>query len=132
MKIALMMTAATLMTAGTAMAQGAAQSDQTTQTYIDNAFGRIDSNGDGSISKAEFQAFTQERLTRQKAAFDEAFNSADKNRDGKISKEESAAANPQLAANFDKIDSNGDGFVTADEIRDAVRRVQQGGQPASK
>ena len=124
MRIALVVAAATLMTAGTAMAQEAATPDQPTQTYIDNAFSRIDANGDGSISKDEFQTFTLARLARQKAAFDEAFNKADANGDGKISKQESAAANPQLAANFDAIDGNGDGFVTADEIRAAVRRVQ--------
>ncbi|HEY4545765.1 MAG TPA: EF-hand domain-containing protein [Pedomonas sp.] len=124
MKIALIAIAVTLMTTSLAMAQQPASSDQAAQAYIDTAFGRIDTNSDGSISKEEFKAFTLARLSQQKAAFEGAFNKADTNKDGKISKEEAAAANPQLAANFTKIDGNSDGFVTADEIRAAVMRAQ--------
>ncbi len=133
MKLALIAVAATLMTSGAAFAQQAAPSGQVgqaAQAYVDAAFGQIDANKDGSISKEEFKSFTLSRLAQQQAAFQGAFAKADANKDGKLSKEEAAAVNPQFASNFPKLDGNADGFVTIDEIRAAARRAA--GQPASK
>ena len=124
MKIAVIAVAVSFMTTGMAMAQQPAAADPQAQAYIDAAFNQMDANGNGSISKDEFKAFTLSRLAQQKAAFDGAFNRADANKDGKISKQEAASANPQLAANFAKVDTDGDGFITAEDIRSAVRRVQ--------
>lgn len=123
MKITLIAIAVSMTTASLAMAQQPAAADQSAQAYIDSAFSRMDTNADGSISKEEFKTFTLARLSQQKAAFDEAFNAADANKDGKIGKDE-AAANPQLAANFARIDTDGDGFISADDIRAAVRSAQ--------
>lgn len=126
-KIALIAFAATALAGGAALAQQKAGSaDQTVQSYADAVFAEIDTNKDGSISKAEFRAFTQAGLARQQAAFNDAFAKADTNKDGKISKAEAAAVNPQLAANFAKIDVDNDGFLTVEKIRTAARRAQAG------
>lgn len=125
-KIALIAVAATVFSGGAALAQQAPSADQAAQSYVDAVFAEIDTNKDGSISKAEFKAFTMARVAKQQAAFNDAFAKADANKDGKISKAEAAAANPQLAENFAKIDGNSDGFLTAEEIREAVRRAQAG------
>lgn len=130
MKFALIAVAATLMTSGAALAQQAATPEQAAQAYVDAAFGQIDANKDGSISKEEFKSFTLMRLAQQQAAFQGAFSKADANKDGKLSKEEAAAVNPQFASNFSKLDGNADGFVTVDEIRAAAKRAA--GQAAAK
>lgn len=43
------------------------------------------------------------------------FAAADTNGDGKLSKEEALLANPKLGDHFDKIDADGDGFITIAE-----------------
>ena len=46
----------------------------------------------------------------------------DTDRDGRISRAE-AAAHPRLAENFDRIDTNGDGFLTKEEMT-AARKAR--------
>lgn len=47
----------------------------------------------------------------------ERLKAADKNGDGKISREEANASLPRIAAHFDEIDTNKDGFITKEEMR---------------
>lgn len=49
-----------------------------------------------------------------------AFTKADKNADGKLSREE-AAALPAVAANFDKVDADKDGMISAAEFGKAMK-----------
>lgn len=53
-------------------------------------FGRIDSDGDGFVSKDEFKAFRakKEGIDIKKIKYDYFFNKLDKDKDGKLSKEE--------------------------------------------
>jgi len=44
------------------------------------------------------------------------FAKADKNNDGKLTKDECAAGMPRIYRGFDKIDSEGRGYITLDEI----------------
>jgi len=48
---------------------------------------------------------------------DEKFAAADVNRDGKLTLEEAKAGMPRVAKNFDKIDADKKGYVTADQIK---------------
>jgi hypothetical protein len=52
---------------------------------------------------------------------DEKFAAADKNHDGKLTLAEAQAGMPKVAANFDKIDAQGLGYVTLDQIKAADR-----------
>lgn len=60
-------------------------------------------------------AYAQESRTDRE--IDERFATADKNRDGKLTLEEAKAGMPRVAANFQRIDTQKKGYVTAAEIK---------------
>lgn len=78
-------------------------------------FDTLDANKDGALSKDEMKAAHDKIKARRMAR-------NDTDRDGRISRAE-AAAHPRLAESFDRIDSNGDGFVTKDEMM-AARKTR--------
>jgi Ca2+-binding EF-hand superfamily protein len=87
----------------------------------DDAFKRIDANGDGSMSAAELAA-ADVGVARRK--LDAQFGKLDTNKDGQLSKAEFLAASPQPAAlvpgmskTIAALDKNKDGKVTPDEFR---------------
>lgn len=53
------------------------------------------------------------------------FKTADANKDGKLSKAEAKAKMPRIYNNFDRIDTDKDGFVTLDQIKAAVSAAQR-------
>lgn len=122
---------------------------QSSASVQGNMFKNADTNGDGSISKAEFDDYYAKRnaehfkamdtnkdgtLTPDEmqsghknmrkridgtAHLDKRFNAADANHDGGLDKEE-ANAMPMLKNYFDKVDANKDGKVTRQEYLDAM------------
>lgn len=82
---------------------------------ISKNFDAIDANHDGYITFDELQAYMQSHRGHHGHG---GLKALDKDGDGKISREEAAAA-PRLAENFDKIDTNHDGFLTRDELQAA-------------
>jgi hypothetical protein len=66
----------------------------------------------------------------QRAGGMERLRAADTNGDGMISKQE-AAALPRIAKDFDAIDANHDGQLTAEELH-AFRKANRGGHGAKK
>lgn len=112
-------------------------------------FSRLDTNGDGVISKAEFDAFNAEHFKNLdtnkdgnispdelRAAqnqvppnqgmhsdgtthLDQRFYAADVNHDGGLDREE-AVNMPMLSKYFDEVDTNKDGKVTRQEYFDAM------------
>jgi collagen type III alpha len=123
-------------------------------------FKRLDKNGDGKIAKDEAPeriAANFDKLDTNKDGFitpdelkarppgaggpggpggarpnpEDIFKRLDKNGDGKIAKDE---APERIAANFEKLDANKDGFITPEELKaarpggpDAPRRPAAGG-----
>ena len=91
-------------------------------------FERMDTNKDGSISRAEFDAAHQamagkmlggpgKRMLRMHAGMGgRLFETADANNDGRVSLQEATAA---AASHFDQADANRDGTLSGDEMRAA-------------
>jgi len=101
---------------------------------------RADTNGDGTISRAEFTAQAEARFARMDKNGDGFITAdemsgrggrgpggglmaADTNGDGKISRAEFMA---QTNDRFAKLDSNGDGQISGDEMRAMMERMREG------
>ena len=94
----------------------------------DDSFARLDTNGDGSISKAEFEAKAPLPTIKEPNAkpFLDRFDS---NKDGSISQEEFRA--PTLA-NFEKMDANKDGTLSVAEQKGPPRAAAAKKKPTFK
>lgn len=69
----------------------------------------------------EFEARRQAIRERARARFSE----ADSNRDGQLNREEIGRLRPGLAQHFERIDANGDGLASEQEIVEALRNRQR-------
>jgi Ca2+-binding EF-hand superfamily protein len=90
--------------------------------YISKNFDAIDANHDGFITFEELRAYHQAH--RGAHGHGGALKALDKDGDGRISRDEAAAA-PRLAQNFDKIDTDHDGYLTPDELKAAHQAMRQ-------
>ena len=84
------------------------------QKQLREAFQRLDTNKDGSLSLPEFLASAP--AVKMTQTPDQIIQGLDTNHDGKVSAEEFRA--PQLAR-FNRLDANHDGIVTPEEQRAA-------------
>ena len=136
--------------------------DKSNASRQENMFKDADTDGDGTISKAEFKAYYAKQSAKRfkemdtnkdgkltpdemqcapkhemrqgdgTTHLDQRFNAADLNHDGGLDRKE-AKAMPVVAAYFDKIDTNGDGKVTRQEYLDAMPMLHQAkGLPVRK
>lgn len=86
----------------------------------DANFGRLDRNGDGVVSPADFPRLASRRPEAY-ARLTEALGGADRNGDGAISRGELAQAPPVM---FERADANHDGRVTQAEYEAARARMR--------
>ena len=101
---------------------------------------RADTNGDGNISRAEFTAQAEARFARMDKNGDGFITAdemsgrsgrgpggglmaADTDQDGKISRAEFMA---QSSERFAKLDTNGDGQISGDEMKAMMERMREG------
>jgi hypothetical protein len=78
-----------------------------------DSFARLDTNGDGAGSRAEFDTFMKQDI----------FSRVDANSDGKVVLGEWQAVNPKVdQARFRKADTNRDGFITRAEADAILKR----------
>lgn len=87
----------------------------------DAAFSKIDTDGNGSISRAEFDARAKLPTIKQPDA-KPFLNRFDANKDGNISKDEFRAL---TLNNFDKLDKNKDGTLTVAEQNAAAATAKK-------
>lgn len=92
-------------------------------------FKEMDANKDGQITPDEMQGGHKPSTARNDGTthLDKRFNTADANSDGGLNKEE-ANAMPMLTAYFDQVDANHDGKVTRQEYFDAMPLLHSGKQ----
>ena len=64
--------------------------------------------------------------------FEKRFHHADKDNKGKLSREQAYAEFPRMPEFFDEIDTNKDGFITLQEVKNAMERRVNGALNASK
>lgn len=78
-----------------------------------NEFSAADANNDGTVTPAELTAFHEKKMEERKAERQKRmFDRLDTNKDGKVSKEEFEAG-----GKFERMDKNNDGKITADEMQ---------------
>lgn len=83
------------------------------QARRDADFAAADANKDGTVSPAEMKAYHERKIEERKAEMEKRqFDRLDANKDGKISKDEF-----ESAGMFDKLDKNKDGKISPDEMR---------------
>ena len=113
-------------------------------------FKQMDKNGDGAISKKEFEAFhnalfkemdankdgklTPEEMDAEhhskmqepcEVSFDQRFDESDINHDGALSKDEAEIGMPMLFAHFDELDTNKDGKISKEELAASVKKMHE-------
>lgn len=82
-------------------------------------FDAIDANRDNQVTTEELHAFhKQQRADHWKRL--------DTDGDGRVSKTEAQANAPRLFEHFSQVDANGDGFLTAEEMKGARRHHAKG------
>jgi len=91
------------------------------RSRLDTEFGKLDTNHDGQLSKPEFLAVSPAPPTTAPNGTP-ALTQLDKNKDGKVSLDEYRS--PKLA-NFDKLDTNRDGTISATERQAALAQAQR-------
>lgn len=83
-----------------------------TDGVVEAMFPKYDTNGDGIVVLAEWQA-------AEGKGNNQFFRDRDLNKDGKVTKAEalkSASKGPRLAALFAEMDANGDGLISVAEV----------------
>lgn len=92
-------------------------------------FAAMDTNHDGSVSPAEFDAYRANQAGREGGLFQHVgghwFEKADANGDGRVTLEEAEARPLQM---FDTADSNHDGVVSVEEKKVAMMMMRFGGK----
>ena len=113
-------------------------------------FTRWDTNNAGVVSRDEAQAAGSEHVAKMfdaqdvnkdgkltademrdghgamKQHFGEKFKAADQDADGNISRQEAAQGMPTLAKHFDDVDTDKNGFVTAEELQAHFESMHHG------
>lgn len=86
----------------------------------DKHFKNMDTNGDGQLSRDEMKAGHKAMMEQGK---NKRFGEADANRDGVLTREE-AKKMPMLSKHFDEVDTNKDGKVTREELDAAMEKMR--------
>jgi len=117
--------------------------------YGGDIFKEMDKNGDGVVSKKEFDAFQHAyfkamdanhdgKITRDEmdvargnladkcdTSFENRFDEVDINHDGLLSKDEAEIGMPEIFTRFDEFDANKDGKLSKEEIASGLKKLHE-------
>ncbi len=88
-------------------------------------FKEMDTNHDGKITQDEMDAVHQKMMEQGKARFNQRFDESDINHDGVLSKDEAEIGMPMLFAHFDEIDANKDGKISKEELAQSMKQMHE-------
>lgn len=82
-----------------------------------------------AVAAATTQVAHAQEGSRMDAMLEHRFKAANTTNDGKLTLEQAKAGMPRVAKNFDKIDTDHKGYVTLQQIKDAMK---EGAEAASQ
>ncbi len=88
--------------------------------FHDARFKEMDANHDGKLSQDELEGSQGKRMGKGMTMLDQQFDAADTNHDGALSKVE-AEQMPMLSNSFDAVDANKDGKVSKEELQNSMQ-----------
>ncbi len=88
-------------------------------------FKELDTNKDGKITQDELDAVHDKMMERGKERFQDRFDATDINHDGALSKDEAEIGMPMLFAHFDEIDTNKDGKISKEEVAAYMKTMHE-------
>jgi Ca2+-binding EF-hand superfamily protein len=88
-------------------------------------FKELDANHDGKITQDEIDAAHRRMAERGKARFYQRFEESDINHDGALSKDEAEIGMPMVFAHFEEFDANKDGKITKDELVEGMKKLHE-------
>lgn len=88
-------------------------------------FKDMDANKDGKVSQDEMGAIHGKMMGKEPMMFDQRFEESDINHDGALSKDEAEIGMPMLFAHFDEYDANKDGKISKDEVAASMQQMHE-------
>jgi Ca2+-binding EF-hand superfamily protein len=88
-------------------------------------FKEMDANHDGKITREEMDAAHKKMMDKCDVRHDSRFDEVDINHDGALSKDEAEIGMPMLFKHFDEIDTNKDGKITKEELNDYMQKMHE-------
>ncbi len=88
-------------------------------------FKEMDLNHDGKITKDEIEAMHNKMMGHGKDRMSQRFEESDINHDGALSKDEAEIGMPVLFAHFDEADTNKDGKISKEEFDAYMKKLHE-------
>ncbi len=94
--------------------------------FHDARFKELDLNHDDKVTRDEIEALHQKKMEEHgKARMGHRFDETDINHDGFLSKDEAEIGMPMLFAHFDEVDTNKDGKLSKDEFDAYMKKMHE-------
>ena len=88
-------------------------------------FRAMDANKDGKITHEEMDGVQRKEMEPCEVSFDQRFDESDVNHDGALSKDEAEIGMPALFAHFGEFDTNKDGKISKGELAASMKKMHE-------